>query len=166
MVPLTTWQPVVVTLSPVYWSLTAVGKSMVMPPRALTMPEKPGKSDRHVVVDRDAEVLLDGLDEQVGPGVVGRVDAVHARDARCRSPGMSTQRSRGMESTVTVLVAGSKRATMVTSLRWPPALASSPKALTWVELSTKARESEPTSSRLKGLPGRRSARPGAWSGPS
>ena len=41
--PLTTWQPVVVTSSPVYWSLTAVGKSMVMPPSALTMPEKPGK---------------------------------------------------------------------------------------------------------------------------
>ena len=32
-------------------------------------------------------------------------------------PGMSTQRSRGMESTVTVLAAGSKRATIVTSLR-------------------------------------------------
>ena len=48
------------------------------------------------------------------------------------SPGMSTQRSRGMDRTVTVLAAGSKRATMVTSLRWPPASASSPKALTWV----------------------------------
>ena len=68
-------------------------------------------------------------------------------------PGMSTQRSRGMESTVTVLAAGSKRATMVTSLRWPPALASSPKALTCVEFETKERESEPTRSRLNGLPG-------------
>ena len=43
MVPFTTWQPVVVTLSPVYWSLTGVGKSMVTPPSALTMPENPGK---------------------------------------------------------------------------------------------------------------------------
>ena len=58
-----------------------------------------------------------------------------------------------MESMVTVLAAGSKRATIVTSLRWPPASASSPKALTWVELETKARESEPTSRRLNGLPG-------------
>ena len=68
-------------------------------------------------------------------------------------PGMSTQRSRGMESTVTVLAAGSKRATIVTSLRCPPALASLPNALTCVELETKARESEPTSRRLNGLPG-------------
>ncbi len=51
-------------------------------------------------------------------------------------PGMSTQRSRGMESTVTVLAAGSKRATIVTSLRCPPALASLPKAFSWVELET------------------------------
>ncbi len=58
-----------------------------------------------------------------------------------------------MDSTVTVLLAGSKRATMVTSLRWPPASASSPKARTWVELSTKARESDPTSNRLKGFSG-------------
>ena len=48
------------------------------------------------------------------------------------SPGTSTQRSRGIDRTVTVLAAGSNRATIVTSLRWPPALASSPKALTWV----------------------------------
>ena len=34
-----------------------------------------------------------------------------------------------MDSTVTVLLAGSKRATMVTSLRWPPASASLPKSL-------------------------------------
>ena len=67
--------------------------------------------------------------------------------------GMSTHRSRGMEMTVTDLVAGTKRATMVTSLRWPPASASSPKALTWVGLLTKARESEPTRRTLKGLPG-------------
>ena len=32
-------------------------------------------------------------------------------------PGMSTHRSRGMDRTVTVLAAGSNRATMVTSLR-------------------------------------------------
>ncbi len=68
-------------------------------------------------------------------------------------PGMSTQRSRGMESNVTVLAVGSKRATIVTSLRCPPALASSPKALTWVEFETKARESEPTRRRLNGWPG-------------
>ena len=37
-----------------------------------------------------------------------------------------------MDSTVTVLAAGSKRATIVTSLRWPPASASLPKALTCV----------------------------------
>ncbi len=43
MVPLTTWHPKVLTLSPVYWSLTGVGKLMVTPPSALTMPEKPGK---------------------------------------------------------------------------------------------------------------------------
>ena len=73
------------------------------------------------------------------------------------SPGMSTQRSRGMDKTVTVLAAGSKRATMVTSLRWPPALASSPNALTCVAFETKARESEPTRSRLNGLPGGASA---------
>ena len=67
--------------------------------------------------------------------------------------GMSTHRSRGIEMTVTDLVAGTKRATMVTSLRWPPASASSPNALIWVGLLTKARESEPTSSTLKGWPG-------------
>ena len=81
-------------------------------------------------------------------------------------PGMSTQRSRGMESTVTVLAAGSKRATIVTSLRWPPALASSPNALTWVEFETKARESEPTRRRLKGLPGAEPRPRGAWRGSS
>src|SRR5258708_30382877 len=68
-------------------------------------------------------------------------------------PGVSTQRSRGRESNVTVLAAGSKRATIVTSLRCPPASASLPKALTWVEFETKARESEPTRRRLKGWPG-------------
>ena len=67
------------------------------------------------------------------------------------SPGMSTHRSRGIDSTVTVLAAGSMRATMVTSLRWPPCVGAVPNALTWVELSTKARESEPTSSMLKGF---------------
>ena len=36
------------------------------------------------------------------------------------SPGMSTHRSRGIDSTVTVLAAGSMRTAMVTSLRWPP----------------------------------------------
>ena len=41
-----------------------------------------------------------------------------------------------MDSTVTVLAAGSKRATMVTSLRWPPALVSLPNALSCVALST------------------------------
>ena len=60
-----------------------------------------------------------------------------------------------MESTVTVLAAGSKRATIVTSLRCPPALASLPNALTWVAFETNDRESEPTSRRLNGLPGRR-----------
>ncbi len=44
MVPFTTWQPVVVTSRPVYWSLTSVGKSMVTPPNAFTIPENPGKS--------------------------------------------------------------------------------------------------------------------------
>ena len=69
-------------------------------------------------------------------------------------PGMSTQRSRGMDSTVIVLAAGSKRATMVTSLRWPPASASLPISLDRVGLSpTNALESEPTSSMLKGWPG-------------
>ena len=71
------------------------------------------------------------------------------------SPGMSTHRSRGMDRIVTVLAAGSIRATIVTSLRCPPASASLPKALTcvWLLSLTKARESEPTRSRLKGLPG-------------
>ena len=70
---------------------------------------------------------------------------------------MSTQRSRGIDSTVTVLAAGSKRATIVTSLRCPPALASLPNALTWVAFDTKARVSEPTRRRLNGLPGGASA---------
>ena len=67
------------------------------------------------------------------------------------SPGMSTHRSRGIDRMVTVLAAGSMRTAMVTSLRWPPASASDPNALTWVALSTKARESEPTSNKVRGL---------------
>ena len=39
-----------------------------------------GEVDRHVVVDRDAEDLLDRLHEQVGTGVECGIDAVHARD--------------------------------------------------------------------------------------
>ena len=66
------------------------------------------------------------------------------------SPGMSTHRSRGIDRMVTVLAAGSMRTAMVTSLRWPPSSASDPNALTWVALSTKARESEPTSNMVKG----------------
>jgi hypothetical protein len=69
-------------------------------------------------------------------------------------PGMSTQRSRGMDRMVTVLLAGSMRATIVTSLRWPPALASLPNARSWVEFLTKARLSDPTMRMLNG--------PGSW----
>ena len=39
-----------------------------------------GEADRGVVVDRDVQVLLNGLHEEVRTGVVSGVDAVHARD--------------------------------------------------------------------------------------
>ena len=41
---------------------------------------EPGEVHGDVVVDGDPEVLLNGLDQQVGPAVVGGIDAVHARD--------------------------------------------------------------------------------------
>src|SRR6185437_3255831 len=62
--------------------------------------------------------------------------------------GIVTQRSRGMESIQTSLVAGTNRATMVTSLRWLVVVV--PQACRCWASFTNDRESEPTSRMLNG----------------
>ena len=84
----------------------AVGRVEVdgTPPMASTMPLEAGEVDLDVVVDRDAEVLLDRVDQHLAAVAVRRVDA-----ARCARWPRGSQRSRGNDTMSTCASSGSMR---------------------------------------------------------
>ena len=111
---------------------------------------EPVEVDLHHVIDRNPEVGLDGLDQLVGPGVVGGVDPVVLADLAV-SPATVTTVSRGMESTLTC----TGRRDHVDDLDDVAALSSGVGGSPWDCCSagvSPARESEPMSNTLNGWP--------------
>ena len=90
--PLSVTQPGCVMSSPVLPSRIAVSKYIGTPPMRVDEVLEAAEVDLDVVVDRDAEVLADRVDEHLPAPAVGRVDAVVLAGVGDRHPQVAWER--------------------------------------------------------------------------